>query len=137
MAAVKKPGQAGHQRGIGAGVVDGAGHHQAVRRLQLGRQLVYDVIKDAPAGLGASAAGNAPPDIPRAHLHRFHLHAFLPEDLLHRHSGIAAHTGAAVQDQNLHCRASYLLKCVQPHYICFGWNLQQPRRGKILHKKER
>ena len=57
--AEKEPGQEGHQRGVGGGVVDGTAHHQAVSGLKLRRDLVDGVVKDALALFCALAAGDA------------------------------------------------------------------------------
>ena len=105
VAAIEQAVQEGNQGAVGGGIVNRAGYdHTVCQRKQLGR-LVHAIVKDAFPQFSALITGDTPPDVLHAHIQLGVAHTVFIKNLLHfpqGNLGIAALSGASVENQNLH-----------------------------------
>ena len=107
--AEKEPGQEGHQRGVGGGEIDRAAYYQTVASLELRRDFVDCVVKDAPALFRAFAASDAASDGFVSYLDNLGLDALGFENSFHLpqgNGGVAVGPGTAVDHQDFHSGTS-------------------------------
>lgn len=107
--AEKKPGQKGHQRSVGGGVVDRAAYYKTVASLELRGNFIDGVVKDAPALFRALAAGDTASDGFVSHLDNLGFDTLGFENRFHlpqSQGGIPVRPGTAVNHQNLHMGTS-------------------------------
>lgn len=102
---VEQTVQEGKQGAVWGCIVNGTSHNDSVEFIQPGGGLVYQILKDALAGLVTGTASGTAPDGLGTYLQNFTVYAVFIENfghLVQSKSGVSVDFGAAVKNQNFH-----------------------------------